>query len=257
MTATPAEAAEPAAAGCLAGIDVAILAGGLGTRLRDVLGDTPKILAPVAGRPFLDHLLARLAAEGAARIVLCLGHLADKVTDYLEDSGSVGADVRWIVEPQPLGTAGAVRHARDHLGSDPVLVMNGDTWIDADLAPFVAAHRRSGATASVLCVRVDDVGRYGSVEIDESGQVQGFVEKDTARTGPGVINGGVYLLSRAGLDLVEDLAGPSLERDVLPRLPAGTVRGHVAEGAVFIDIGTPESLAAAARVIGAAAGRHA
>ncbi|HYH19692.1 MAG TPA: nucleotidyltransferase family protein [Azospirillum sp.] len=227
-------------------IDAAVLAGGLGTRIRGVLGDTPKVLAPVAGRAFLGHLLDYLAGFGGQRVVLCLGHLADRVTAWLAQGDSHHSlDVVCAIEPRPMGTAGALRFVRDELTSDPVLVMNGDTFVDADLRAFVASHKLSGAEASVLCVKVEDAARYGRVDVGADGRIQRFVEKTP---GSGTINAGVYLLSAAFLDRLAASNATSLERDVLERLPAGTLHAHVVYGR-FIDIGTPESLAMAAGVI--------
>jgi mannose-1-phosphate guanylyltransferase len=232
--------------GVLDRIDVAILAGGLGTRLRNVLGDTPKVLAPVAGRAFLGHLLDHLARFGAQRVVLSLGHKADRVTAWLAQGDSHHSlDVVCEIEPEPLGTAGALRFVRGELRSDPVLVMNGDTFVDADLRAFVAAHRLSGAEASVLCVQMEDTGRYGRVEIGDDGYVVRFQEKTP---GSGIINAGVYLFSARFLDRLAASPATSLERDVLEQAAAGTLLGHITRGR-FIDIGTPESLAGAAAVV--------
>lgn len=232
----------------LDGLDVVVLAGGLGTRIRSVLGDTPKVLAPVDGRPFLDLLLERLAAVGAGRAVLSLGHLADKVVAHLERHGAP-LPVETVVEAEPLGTAGAIRLLAGRLRSDPVLVMNGDTWLDADLGAFLAAHRGSGADAALLCVAVENVARYGRVELASDGTVARFVEKDPDRSGGGLINGGIYLFGAAALRRLAATTGPSLERDFLALMPAGRLLGFVADGAAFVDIGTPESLAGAAAVV--------
>ena len=230
----------------LAGIDIAVLAGGLGTRIRGVLGDTPKVLAPIAGRAFLGHLLDRLSAGGARRVVLCLGHLADRVSAWLDrEEAHDELDLVCRVEPRPLGTAGALGHARGDLRSGTVLVMNGDTFTDADLHAFVAAHRRSGAEASILCVEVDDAARFGRVEVGSDGRIRRFVEK---APGSGTINAGVYLFSSAFLDRLVADGAVSLERDVLEAAAPGTLHAHVVK-ARFIDIGTPDSLAAAAGVI--------
>ncbi len=233
----------------LDGIDVVVLAGGLGTRIRSVLGDdTPKVLAPVAGRPFLDHLLAYLAGLGAGRVVLSLGHLAQSVLTYL-DTVPQPLPVEAVIEPAPLGTGGAVRFVRDRLRGGTVLVLNGDTWLDADFGAFLADHRRAGRGISLLCVTVPDVSRYGRVEAAADGSVARFVEKDPAQQGAGLINGGAYLFDAPALADLARQSGPSLERDFLATLPPGRIHAHVAEGAAFIDIGTPESLAAAASVI--------
>jgi mannose-1-phosphate guanylyltransferase len=225
----------------LSGIDVAVIAGGLGTRIAGVLGDTPKVLAPVGGRPFLKVLLDRL--RGARKVVLCLGHLAPKVTEWLAANPPPVA-VETVVEPSPLGTAGAIRFALPKLGSDPVLVMNGDSIVETDLGGFVADHRRSGAAGSLLAVEVADGSRYGRLEIGAGGRLLRFVEKDPAATGPAWINGGIYAFSAALLARLAVSEGPSLERDFLAMLPEATL--HAAKRqARFIDIGTPASLAEA------------
>ena len=231
-------------------VDVVVLAGGLGTRLRSVLDEEglPKVLAPVAGRPFLAFLLDWLEGFGARRVVLCLGHRAERVTAWLSEQPPRRCEVVTVIEPRPLGTAGAVFFSRPRLQGDPVLIMNGDTFVDADLGAMLAVHRQGKTGATMLCTRVDDPGRYGRVDVDERGLVSAFVEKSPEATGPGLINAGLYLFDRALLDQLAAAAGPSLERDVLPALVPGRLQTHVYEGA-FIDIGTPESFALAPRVI--------
>jgi NDP-sugar pyrophosphorylase family protein len=156
-----------------------------------------------------------------------------------------------VIEPEPLGTGGALRLAVAAVAdpSDPVLVLNGDTWLDVDFAAFLADHRRGGRIVSLLCVEVDDVSRYGRIERGPDGGLIRFVEKDPAQTGPGLINGGAVLFSRAALERLAAGSGPSLERDFLAGLPDGAVLAHVAPGAGFIDIGTPESLSRAGAVL--------
>jgi mannose-1-phosphate guanylyltransferase len=236
----------------LFGIDVAILAGGLGTRLAGVLGDVPKVLAPIGGRPFLAHLLDRLAAAGARRVVLGLGHLADRVTAWLAAHPPEGIAVVPLIEPRPLGTAGGLRFLRRELTSEPVLVMNGDSVVETDLGEFVAEHRRMESAVSMLCVEVAEAGRYGRVELGAGGWVRRFVEKDPLATGPALINGGIYAFGQAALNRLAESSGPSLERDFLPSLTPTGLYGAVRR-ARFIDIGTPESLAAAADFFAAGA----
>lgn len=230
----------------LADIDVAVLAGGLGTRIRGVLGDTPKVLAPIAGRAFLSHLLDYLTGYGAQRVVLCLGHLADRVTAWLaQGSACRGLDVVCQIEPQPLGTAGALGFARRELRSPLVLVVNGDIVIDADLRAFVASHRLSGAEASILCVEVADAARLTRVDVGPDGRVRGFPQREPGRA---VVDTGVYLFSAAFLDRFITEGAVALDVDVLEKAGPGQLHAHLSKGS-FIDIGTPESLAQAARAI--------
>jgi NDP-sugar pyrophosphorylase family protein len=254
MNSRPPEA-QDRKAGPLAAIDVAILAGGLGTRLRGVLGETPKVLAPVGGKAFLDHLFAWLKGFGARRIVLCLGFRAEKVLEHVANHIPDGLEVVTVVEPEPLGTAGGLRHARDRLVSDPVLVMNGDTFVDADLAAFVAAHRKTGSEASILATAVPSMARYGRLEVDAGGMIRRFAEKDPSDTGPGLINAGLYLFSAAWLDRLAATTATSLERDMLTAASPGTYRAVPTGETTFIDIGTPESLSSAATVMAQAIAR--
>lgn len=229
----------------LADIDVAVLAGGLGTRISQVLKDTPKLLAPVEGRPLVDYLFDWLRGFGARRIVLLLGHLAGKVADHLDAHPPHGLSVEWAIEPSPLGTAGALVHGRALLRSNPVMVLNGDSFVDADLSAFVASHKASAAPASLLCTQVPDAARFGRVMLDQHGRIARFAEKDPANSGPGLINAGVYLLGQSFLDQIVAAQARSLELDVFARQSAGTLGAH-AGAFPFIDIGTPESLANAA-----------
>jgi len=229
---------------CLRGIDVAILAGGMGTRISSILGDTPKALAPINDKPYLDHLLDWFAGFGVDNIVLCLGHLSDSIVAHV--AGRQG--ISCVVEPEPLGTGGAIKFARDQLGSDDVLIINGDTWLDADLCQFYASHKKQGCPASILCLSVDDVSRYGSVQIDDE-KITMFFEKDPSKTGPGLISAGAYLFSQSALDQLMLTEGGSIEKDFLQTRPPGSIHGFVARSANFIDIGTPESLSQASAVM--------
>jgi NDP-sugar pyrophosphorylase family protein len=236
---------------CLEALDVFVLAGGLGTRIRPVLGDVPKILAPISGRPYLAYLLDWLERFGARRVVLGLGHRAQVVIDHLAVQPRLGAgrmEITTVVEPSPLGTAGAIRFARGMLWSDPVLIMNGDSFTDADLCAFVEHHCTAGAAGSVLCAEVDDAGRFGRIDLDQQGYIRGFVEKDPAFHERSLINAGVYLLSAKLLDEIAAGHAASLERDVFECLPPGSLAA-LAGRFRFIDIGTPQSLALAADVL--------
>jgi NDP-sugar pyrophosphorylase family protein len=229
-----------------ADLSVAVLAGGLGTRLQPAVADRPKVLAPVAGRPFLCHLLDRLHRHAVRRVVLLAGHRAEQVRAALGESYRAVRLV-YSVEDRPLGTAGAVRLALPLLSAAHVLLLNGDSYSEADLDAFYREHEFRGAGTSLVLCRVADRARFGSVAVDDRGRVLRFIEKEAPEAPPrvGWINAGVYLLRR---DLIADLplGQPlSLEHDVLPEwVERGQVHGHRDEGR-FLDIGTPESYAAA------------
>ena len=234
-------ASPPLAAG-----DVVILAGGLGTRIRSVLGDTPKLLAPVGQGTLLDFLAARLAAQGASRLVLALGHRAEAITDHLQNR-SFPVEVSPIVEPAPLGTAGALRHLRGQLRPGPAIVMNGDTLLDLDLNRLPPRLAQTGAEAVLACVAVPDAGRFGRVIVTPDGFIERFAEK--GQSGPGTINAGVYALSPAFLDRVAAGTGASLENDFFQTAAPGRLAALPVAGR-FVDIGTPEGFAEGARLFG-------
>lgn len=237
---------EPRSRRCLESLDVLILAGGLGTRLRPVLGDTPKLLAPIGGRPFVDYLLDWLRDFGARRIVFALGYGASPILEHLQRFPMGGLELYETIEPKPLGTAGAIRFARAELHTDPVLVMNGDSCIDADLCAFLDHYRDVDARGDILCTEVDDASRFGRVQLDDRGFVAQFLEKDPSFHGAALVSAGHYLLSAAFLDEIAMHQAPSLEHDIFEHMPKGTLAAFVGRFP-FIDIGTPDSFSRAAR----------
>jgi NDP-sugar pyrophosphorylase family protein len=224
-------------------VAAAILAGGLGTRLRSVIADRPKVLAPVGGHPFLTRLLDRLAAASFRQVVLLTGYRAGQVRDAL---GETFAGMRLIYadEPFPLGTAGALCRALPLLTQQHVLLLNGDSYCDVDLRDFCRWHSGQSGGASLVLARVPDVSRFGQVRRDKAGRIVRFEEKGQA-AGPGWINAGIYLLER---DLIAELPAKyplALERDVLPGWVARRLVFGMKCSRRFLDIGTPESYAQA------------
>jgi D-glycero-alpha-D-manno-heptose 1-phosphate guanylyltransferase len=215
-----------------------VLAGGLGTRLRSVVADRPKCLSPVGDRSFLRIQLESLAARGIDRFVLSLGHMAEAVIDALPTLAAAAMQVDFLVEPQPLGTGGALLYAMDRLGLDEVLAANGDTFVDADLHALLRPLDRDvGESMRVAAVAVDDRARYGGLALDGS-RIGGFVEKGSP--GPGWINAGLYRLGRGAFDGLRPGTAFSLESAVMPAL-AAQGRLHVARlSGSFIDIGVPD-----------------
>ncbi len=213
-----------------------VLAGGMGTRLRSVVADLPKVLAPVAGRPFLTYLLDQIAAAGIDRVVLSTGHLAEQF-DSVIGSRYRDMPIVYAHEEQPLGTGGAIRFACGFANAEQLLVMNGDSYCDANVSEYIDWHLDGDHDVSLMLASVDDTSRYGTVELDNDERITAFVEKRSESVA-GYINAGVYLLRRAVLDQIP--AGPcSIERDVFPKLLAqGLLMGWVTN-AEFIDIGIP------------------
>jgi dTDP-glucose pyrophosphorylase/histidinol phosphatase-like enzyme len=217
-----------------------ILAGGKGTRLGEITRAVPKPMLPIAGdKPFLDYLLEMIERHGYQDILLLGGYLGE-VLEAAYDGRRIGdATIRVLREQVPLGTAGALTVAREAL--DPhFLMMNGDAFFDINLRALEQASHQSGAMATLALRSVPDATRYGRV-IEEQGNLVAFLEKNLNRRGPGLINGGVYVLKREILDLVRD-PPCSLEQDVFPVLvERGQIRGREFDG-YFLDIGLPETL---------------
>lgn len=218
-----------------------ILAGGLGTRLRSALPDSPKVLATVGGRPFVTYLLDQLSAFGVQQAILCVGYLGEQVRMALGERHDE-LILSYSVETQPLGTAGALAQALPLCAGDPVLALNGDSYCQADLGAWARWHAEKEAAASLLLVHQPDAMRFGQVVVDAEGRVVRFEEK--GRSGAGWINAGLYLLSRRFLESIPTGRAVSIEREVYP---AWTGRGLYAYsgGGRFLDIGTPESYAQA------------
>jgi len=219
-----------------------VLAGGLGTRLRSVLADCPKVLAPVNGKPFLAYLLEHLAGQGLRHAVLCVGCRSEQVEAAFGRSYA-GLRIAYSREHAPLGTAGAVRLALPMLRSDPALVMNGDSFCGPNLPALFHWHHTRRAAATLLLTHVSDTRRYGRVQVDGDGRIRAFQEKGEGE-GPGWINAGVYLLGRQLLAEIPERTAVSLEREAFPAWLGRGLYGCPSE-TPFLDIGTPASYAAA------------
>ncbi len=214
-----------------------ILAGGAGTRLRPVLGELNKPMAPVAGRPFLEYLLLQLKKHEIDQVILCVGYKADHIQSYFGRGDRWGIQVSYSCETEFLGTAGALKLAEEHLHEKDFFVMNGDSLFDIELRTLMHYHREMKATATLALAHVDDGRRYGAVGINELGRIVSFVEKREGYAG-GLINGGVYIFAREVLDFIPKGQPASLEQDILPRLIGRDLYGLPLKG-YFVDIGVP------------------
>ena len=219
-----------------------VLAGGLGERLRTVVEDRPKVLAEVDGRPFLVYVLDQLVSWGIQESVLCTGYLGEQIKSKFGNSFKTVL-LRYSQEPSPMGTAGALRFALPLFRSDTVLVLNGDSYCEVDMEGFWGWHCAQKSDATLLLVRNTDTQRYGGVKTDNHGRIIRFTEKEGA-AGPGLINAGIYLIKRSLLELISETKPVSLERHIFPSWIGRNFYGYQARGP-FLDIGTPESYAAA------------
>ena len=222
-------------------VTAAILAGGQGTRLRTVVADRQKVVAPVAGRPFLYRLLDQLADAGVRQIVVCTGYQARQVADTLGQTYR-DMELRYSAENEPLGTAGAIRLALPLFGSYPILALNGDSFCETDLPALIAAHQ---TPATIVVREVADTTQSGRVDFDATGAVTSFIEKGQA-TGSGWLSAGIYLLNREVLASIPAGRAVSIERETFPDW-VGRGLCVFRTGGRFLDIGTPAMYANAQR----------
>lgn len=219
-----------------------VLVGGEGTRLRPLTESVPKPALTLVDRPFLAYMIEWLAGHGVDEVVLACGFLPEVLREALGDEeGRTGVTIRYVAEPEPRGTAGAIRFAADELGEDlgdRFLALNGDVLTDLDLTALLRAHREREARATIGLHPVEDASAYGLVRCGERGEVLEFLEK-TGEPVPGEVNAGMYVLERSVLDLVPSGENVSIERDVFPRLVGGGLYGLRLDG-YWMDIGTPE-----------------
>ena len=219
-----------------------VLVGGEGTRLRPLTETVPKPALTLVDRPFLAYMIEWLAGHGVTEVVLACGFLPDVLSEALAgEEERAGVAIRYVVEPDRRGTAGAIRFAADELGDrleDRFLALNGDVLTDLDLSGLLGAHRERGARATLGLHPVEDSSAYGLVRSGGGGEVLEFLEK-TGEPAPGEINAGMYVLERSVLDLIPPGEEVSIERDVFPRLVGDGLHGLRLDG-YWMDIGTPE-----------------
>lgn len=224
-------------------MEAVVLVGGFGTRLRPLTADTPKQMLPVVDRPMIEHVVAHLAAHGVTRVVLSLGFRPEAFTVAYPDGTCAGMPLHCAVEPEPLGTAGAVRFAALEAGIEKAfLVLNGDVLTDLDVTGMVARHRGAGALGTIALTEVDDPSRYGVVPFDDERRVLEFVEKPSIDEAPSRwINAGTYVLEPTVLDRIAPGHRMSIEREVFPTLAAeGALHAEPSDG-YWLDTGTPEA----------------
>ncbi len=217
-----------------------VLVGGEGTRLRPLTLTVPKPALTLVDRPFLAYMVEWLAGHGVTEVVLACGYRPDALREALAgEEERAGVAIRFVVEPEPRGTAGAFRYAADELGDDlddRFLALNGDVLTDLDLTALLRAHEERSARATLGLYPVEDAAAYGLVETGAGGEVLAFTEK-TGKRAPGEINAGMYVLERSVLDLVPPGEEVSIERDVFPRLVGDGLHALRLDG-YWMDIGT-------------------
>jgi mannose-1-phosphate guanylyltransferase len=216
-----------------------ILVGGQGTRLRPLTSTVPKPVVQLVDRPFISFMLEWLLRHGIDDVIMSCGFLADSVRDVLGDGSELGIRLRFVEEPEPLGTAGALKLAEPML-DERFLMLNGDVLTDIDLTAQIAQHERTGARGTLALVPVADPSAYGVVILEQDNRVRDFVEKPAPGTvDSNLISAGAYVLEREILDLVPPDRNVSIEREVWPELVGDGLYGFPSES-YWLDIGTPE-----------------
>jgi len=214
-----------------------ILAGGMGTRLRGVIGDVPKPMAPVGGKPFLEYLIHQLKRWGILEIILSVGFRKDIIKSHFRDGSPLGVLINYSDENEPLGTGGALKKAISSISDSCFIVMNGDSYFNVDFRDLISFHTDNADLITMGLVRVKSMNRYGNVEIGKDGIVLSFQKKGP--DAPGLINGGIYVVRRDIADHIPE-GKISLEERVMPELiKEKRLYGKVFD-AFFLDMGIPE-----------------
>lgn len=219
-------------------MEAIILAGGFGTRLRSVVSDVPKPMAPINGRPFLEILLDYLIASNFDHIVLSTGYMHEKIEAHFGNSYR-NTQISYAVEHEPLGTGGGIRNALNFCNEENIVILNGDTLFKIDYDDLQRFYFSHPTRLAMVLRQVDDTSRYGSVVTDCSDRISLFSEKNESH-GFGTINGGIYMMHRSLLEEQSDRKAFSFEKDILQQKYTKEPFFAYTSGAYFIDIGIPE-----------------
>ena len=223
-----------------------ILCGGLGTRLREVIGEKQKTMADVKGTPFLVLLIDFLKKQGIRDFIFACGYKKEEIENYFGDGKKFGIKVDYAIEKEPLGTGGAIRNCLEFIKEEKVFVLNGDTLFEALLMPLIVNMNHFDTQASIIVRQIEDKSRYGTVKIenvdDNGGLIKSFEEKIENEDNSNYINGGIYLMKKSLIQTIEANKKISFEKELMPMwLEQKKKIGAVISNANFIDIGTKES----------------
>ncbi len=219
-----------------------ILAGGMGTRLRQVVSDRPKVMAEIKGKPFIAYLLDQLVEANIERVIISTGYMADTVEDNIGRSYN-NIRIEYSKEEVPLGTAGALKLAGRTVDTEYCLVMNGDSYTEFDDTTLYLAHKQKNANITLVVKALDETDRFGVVCKNENNEIIDFMEKGRNK-GSGFINSGIYLMKTSVIHEISKTTPSSLEYDFFPSMIGKSIYGYETAGN-FIDIGTPKSYAQA------------
>lgn len=222
------------------GFTVVVLAGGLGTRLKDVINDVPKPLAPIEGKPFLNYLLSYWVKNKAKKIILSVGYKNHQIKKHFGNNYK-GVPIEYVIEDVPAGTGGAVLKVLDEINMpDDFFIINGDTLFLNDQKSMISAHVDNEADFTVCLRNIEDAGRYHRIQVDNTNKLYSILEPDNKKVS-GLINGGVYIVNRKVFDdfSIEQGKVVSLENEILPKIISTNKVYGVVDGGAFIDIGIP------------------
>jgi len=214
-----------------------ILAGGEGKRLRPVINDIPKPMAPIKGKPFLEYIILQLKSQNLKDIIISTGYKGSIIKNYFQDGGNWDINIEYSEEDKPLGTGGALRKAGELIDDEQFIVMNGDSFFDIEFKQLISFHEEKQAVATISLAYAETIERYGHVEIGNDGEITKFVEKGNS-VSAGHVNGGIYILNSELINKIP-LGQVSLETEVLPNLINRGLFGMKFKS-FFIDIGKPE-----------------
>ena len=225
-------------------VDAIVLVGGKGTRLRPLTETMPKPMLPIAGVPYLTHLLSRIRAAGVRHVIMGTSYKAEVFSDYYGNGSELGLDLEYVVEEVPLGTGGAIGNVASLLRADTALIFNGDILTGCDLTELLGTHRRTGADVTLHLTRVSDPRAFGCVPTDAGGRVSAFLEKDPNPV-TDQINAGSYVFTRSVVEQIPTHRPVSVERETFPGLLAAgaLVVGHV-DATYWRDLGKPSDFVA-------------
>jgi len=231
-------------------VQAIVLVGGEGTRLRPLTYGTPKPMVPIANVPFLARTMERLYEAGIRDVILPAGYLPQAIVDYFGDGSKLGLNITYVIEDEPLGTAGALKNVERHV-TGPFFVLNGDVLTSLDLKAMMAFHKEKGGLGALHLIKVEDPSAFGCIVHDDDLKISAFVEKPPKGTEPtDEVNAGTYLFDRAVLDMIPAGRNVSIERETFPKILA---EGHALYAYTtedyWIDLGRPEHYLAAHRDI--------
>lgn len=222
-------------------MDAIILAGGKGTRLKSVINNVPKPLAPVNGIPFLDVLLHQLDKSNCVeKVILAVGYKAEQIIENYENCSKYRFEIIFSIEKEALGTGGAIKMAIANTNSDSFLVLNGDSYTDVNISKLIHTHNVSKASMTMVLREVENANRYGSVLLDENQRIIKFEEKIND-SNPGLINAGIYVINKELFNEISVEKSISMELEIIPDiLERASIFGYISQGK-FVDIGIPET----------------